>query len=94
MDTSAQRVNIGWLAMQLINNHGGSAYFPMRLVRHLIRWQRLFPVEDSPLITLPVYMVYPLDRQEPHIVTAITGLRELGAEEDLRQSRDDLAPLA
>jgi DNA-binding transcriptional LysR family regulator len=94
MDTSAQRVNIGWLAMQLINNHGGSAYFPMRLVRHLIRSQRLFPVEDSPLITLPVYMVYPLDRQEPHIVTAITGLRELGAEEDLRQSRDDLAPLA
>ncbi|WP_260292416.1 LysR family transcriptional regulator [Sedimenticola hydrogenitrophicus] len=94
MDTSAQRVNIGWLAMQLISNHGGSAYFPVRLVRKLIRSQRLFPVEDSPLITLPVYMVYPLDRHEPHIVTAITGLRELGGEEDLRQSRDDLAPLA
>ncbi|MDF1528973.1 MAG: LysR family transcriptional regulator [Sedimenticola sp.] len=91
VDTSAQRVNIGWLAMQLINNYGGSAYLPLRLVRHLIQSQQLFPVEDSPLITLPVYMVYPLDRQEAHITTAIKGLRELGAEEDQRHSLDDLS---
>ncbi len=63
----------------------------MRLVRNLIQSEQLFPVEDSPLITLPVYMVYPLDRQEAHITTAIKGLRELGAEEDLRQSLDDLS---
>ncbi|PLY15298.1 MAG: LysR family transcriptional regulator [Sedimenticola sp.] len=90
MDTSAQRVNIGWLALQLIINHGGSAYFPIRLVRSLAQAQRLFPVEDSPLITLPVYMVYPIDRQEPYIATAVKGLRELGAEEDNRQSLDAL----
>lgn len=90
VDTSAQRVNIGWLAMQLITHHGGSAYFPLRMVRQQIQSGVLFPVEDSPLITLPVYMVYPLDRQAPHITTAIKGLRELGAEEDRRLSMDDL----
>lgn len=84
-ESSALRVNIGWLALQLINRHGGSAYFPIRLVREQIETQRLFLVEDSPLITLPVYMVYPLDRMESYMTTALEGLRLLGAEEELRQ---------
>lgn len=82
VDTSATRVNIGWLALQLIGNHGGSAYCPIRLVHRFIENRQLFLVDDSPLITLPVYMVYPLDRQEPHIAKALEGLRVLGAEED------------
>ena len=82
VDSSAMRVNIGWLALQLINNHGGSAYCPIRLVHRFIKNGQLFLVDDSPLITLPVYMVYPLDRQEPHISKALEGLRALGAEED------------
>lgn len=82
VDTSATRVNIGWLALQLINNHGGSAYCPIRLVHRFIENGQLFLVDNSPLITLPVYMVYPLDRQEPHISIALEGLRALGAEED------------
>jgi LysR family transcriptional regulator, flagellar master operon regulator len=86
MDTSALRVNIGWLALQLINNHGGSGYFPIRLVREHVKSKRLFLVEDSPLITLPVYMVYPLDRVESYMTTALDGLRQLGAEEEQRQS--------
>ena len=86
MDTSALRVNIGWLALQLINNHGGSAYFPIRLVREHLKSERLFLVEDSPLITLPVYMVYPLDRTESYMATALAGLRQLGAEEEQRQT--------
>ena len=36
VDTSATRVNIGWLALQLIKNHGGSAYCPIRLVHRFI----------------------------------------------------------
>jgi len=86
VDTSAQRVNIGWLALQLIKNHGGSAYIPIRLVRDFILSHQLFQVEDSPLITLPVFMAYPLDRQEPHITTALEGLRSVGIEENNRQS--------
>jgi DNA-binding transcriptional LysR family regulator len=89
-DTSAQRVNIGWLALQLILNHGGSAYFPVRLVREFLSAKRLFLVEDSPLISLPVYMVYPLDREDECIHTAIQGLRALGAQEDKRQTLPSL----
>lgn len=88
VDTSATRVNIGWLALQLIKSSGGSAYFPIRLVRQCIEDGELFLVNDSPLISLPVYMVYPLDRLEPHIVKAIEGLRLLGMEEELRQKQD------
>lgn len=86
VDTSAQRVNIGWLALQLIRSQGGAAYFPIRLVRRLLEAEQLFQVDDSPLITLPVYMVYPLDRQEPYMTTALEGLRELAAEEQRQQT--------
>lgn len=86
VDTSAQRVNIGWLALQLINSHGGAAYFPIRLVRKLLQDGKLFLVDDSPLITLPVFMAFPLDRQEPYMATALEGLRELGGEEQRWQS--------
>lgn len=81
MDISAQRVNIGWLALQLINDHGGSAYLPVRLVQQMLAEEQLFQVDDSPLITLPVFMAYPLDREEPYMVTALNGLRQLGEEE-------------
>ncbi len=89
MDTPAQRVNIGWLALQLLRHHGGSAYFPIRLVRQLIEAGELFPVDDSPLITLPVYMAYPLDREEPELATALAGLRRLGQEEANRYANAD-----
>jgi DNA-binding transcriptional LysR family regulator len=85
-ETFAQRVNIGWLALQLILNHGGSAYFPLRLVRDYLSAKRLFLVEDSPLISLPVYMVYPLDREDDCIGTAIEGLRNVASIEDKHQN--------
>jgi LysR family transcriptional regulator, flagellar master operon regulator len=54
-------------------------------VRKLLEAEELFLVDDSPLITLPVYMVYPLDRQEPYMMTALEGLRELAAGEQREQ---------
>ncbi|MEJ2454162.1 MAG: LysR family transcriptional regulator [Candidatus Thiodiazotropha sp.] len=81
LDTPAQRVNIGWLALQLLNDQGGSAYLPIRLVRRMLDEGLLFPVDDSPLITLPVYMAYPLDREEPDLTTALIGMRRLGKAE-------------
>ncbi|MCB1858469.1 MAG: LysR family transcriptional regulator [Gammaproteobacteria bacterium] len=82
VDTSATRVNIGWLALQLISHLGGSAYFPIRLVRQFVENGTLFLVGKSPLITLPVYMVYPIEHHAAYIDKALEGLRELGAEED------------
>lgn len=77
----ALNANIGWLAMQHILHNGGSAYFPARMVRQHIADERLWLVSDSPPFTLPAYMVYPIDRAEPQLLTALQGLREIAAEE-------------
>jgi len=84
-DTSARSANIGWLGLQLILTGGGSGYFPERMVRSLVNQQRLWPLEESPLIALPAYMVYPLDRDEQALLQGVEQLRALGAEEQARQ---------
>lgn len=85
LDTSARVANIGWLGMQLILSSGGSGYFPERMVRTLINQGRLWRMDESPLIHLPAYMVYPLDREDPALLRGIDKLRELGAEEQARR---------
>jgi DNA-binding transcriptional LysR family regulator len=80
-ETSARIANIGWLGLKLIESAGGSGYFPERMVRTPIEQGRLWRMDESPLITLPAYMVYPLDRQEPALLQGIERLRELGREE-------------
>lgn len=85
LDTSARIVNIGWLGLQLMQTQGGSGYFPWRMVRAQIELGRLWRLEESPLIALPAYMVYPVDRQDPALLRGIGKLRELGAEEQARR---------
>lgn len=85
LDTSARVANIGWLGLQLILSSGGSGYFPERMVRTLLNQGRLWRMEEGPLITLPAYMVYPLDREDLHLLHGIGRLRELGAEEQARR---------
>lgn len=81
MEISARSANIGWLAYQMMLSFGGSAYLPVRMVRREIEQGRLWRVHESPLITVPVYMVFPLDRDEGDLGLAVGRLRELGAEE-------------
>ncbi|SCZ57601.1 LysR family transcriptional regulator [Thiohalomonas denitrificans] len=77
----ALNTNIGWLAMQYLLRNGGSAHFPARTVRSLIAREWLWVVEDSPVFTMPAYMVYPLDRKEECLTLALEGLRELAEKE-------------
>lgn len=77
----ALAANIGWLAMQCLLHNGGSAYLPLRFVRRLLQQERLYLVEGSPLFSMPAYVVYPTDRREPHLATALRGLRQLAIEE-------------
>lgn len=81
VETPARIANIGWIGLQLIESHGGSAYLPQRTVRDAIDQGRLWRVHQSPLITLPAYMVFPTDRDEAHLARAVQKLRSLGAEE-------------
>lgn len=77
----ALTANIGWLAMQQLLRNGGSAYFPARMVRRLLEQERLWHIAGSPIFQLPAYVVYPTDRQEDYLLTALNGLRELAREE-------------
>lgn len=77
----ALTANIGWLAMQCLFQSGGSAFLPTRIARRWLQQERLFRVSGSPQFSLPVYMVYPTDRAEDHLATALIGLRVLAREE-------------
>jgi DNA-binding transcriptional LysR family regulator len=78
---AAITVNIGWLMMQQILHCGGSGYFPLRIARELIDQGHLWRVQDSPSFSLPAYMVFPVDRQDDMLASALDSLRALGAEE-------------
>jgi len=83
-EAPARIANIGRIGLQLIGSHGGSAYLPHRTVCDAIEQGRLWRVHESPLITLPAYMVFPTDRDEAHLARAVQKLRSLGAEERAR----------
>jgi LysR family transcriptional regulator, flagellar master operon regulator len=51
--------NIGWLGLQHVLEHGGSGYFPLRLVRAYLEDGRLVRGEDAPGFALPAFVVYP-----------------------------------
>ena len=70
--------NVGWLGIQQILHSGGSGFFPLRMAEPLIKDGRFFAVPGSPIFSLPVYLVYPLERQEETMSTALRGLRKLG----------------
>lgn len=73
--------NIGWLGVQQLLTYGGSGYFPMRLVRHLIEERRLWRVKNGPSFKLPAWMVYPRDNDNATLKQALEGLRELARAE-------------
>ncbi|CAG0985555.1 HTH-type transcriptional regulator GltR [Rhodocyclaceae bacterium] len=79
--TPSRFANIGWIGLPLIEPYGGSAYLPLRTVRDAVAQGRLWFIHEGPLITMPVHMVFPTDRDEPHLARGVQKLRSLGAEE-------------
>ncbi|RDD60760.1 LysR family transcriptional regulator [Ferruginivarius sediminum] len=69
-------IGIGTLAFKHVINIGGSGYFPRSLVNNYIARGDLDLVDGAPLFSLPIYVVYPVMRDEELFDTAITGLRE------------------
>ncbi|HUX90739.1 MAG TPA: LysR family transcriptional regulator [Gallionellaceae bacterium] len=88
MAPPAITANIGWLVMQQILHYGGSGYFPLRITRDLLDQGQLWLVQHSPSFSLPAYMVFPVDRQEDVLVSALNSLRSLGSDErDISRGR-------
>lgn len=73
--------NVGWLGIQQLLHSGGAGFFPRRMTRALIEAGRVWRVADSPVFSLPVYLVYPQDRGDETMRTALKGLRQLGEQE-------------
>lgn len=75
---AALTVNIGWLGLHHILAHGGSGYFPLRMVHRYEREGRLHRVASAPEFRLPAYLCYPT-RLEEHVELAVQTIRTIAA---------------
>lgn len=73
-------VGLGALALRYILDNGGSAYFPIRIVRPLIAEGRLHRVSGTPTMQRIAYVVYDSGTSNrPLLERAMEGLREVAA---------------
>lgn len=76
---AALSTNIGWLGLQHIREFGGTAYFPRRLVAADLATGQLREIAGAPFFHLPIYLVYPLDRDREVFDPALEVIRTIAA---------------
>lgn len=74
-------VNIGWLGLRYLLEHGGSGYFPLRLVARMLESGALVRVADAPEFDLPAWLVCSEDRSRRLIDPMLEQLDELVRED-------------
>jgi LysR family transcriptional regulator, flagellar master operon regulator len=84
LDPPALLANVGWLAVQQVLHSGGAAFIPRRIARDLIADGRLHALPESPVLSLPAYLVYSLERRDAAMHAALEGLRSLALAEGER----------
>ncbi|MGH8175853.1 MAG: LysR family transcriptional regulator [Steroidobacter sp.] len=77
---AALTVNIGWLGLQRILAHGGSGYFPLRMLREHELAGRLHRVVSAPEFRLPAYLCFPANTDSGPLVLALDTIRRVAAE--------------
>lgn len=78
---SAVSVSVGWLGLRHLNLHGGSGYFPLRLVKSRMDRRELFAVPKAPQFNLPAYVVYPSNRTRDEIDDLISNMRRMAVKQ-------------
>jgi DNA-binding transcriptional LysR family regulator len=63
--------NIGWLGLQHVLAHGGSGYFPARIVAPHLASGLLYPVENAPHFYMPAYAVSRAGTQDMVAIDAL-----------------------
>ncbi len=58
------RTNSGEVALNLLQDRGGSAYLPLQMVQTLLQEGTLFRIEEAPVINRLAYLVYRPEAQE------------------------------
>jgi len=77
---AALAANIGWIGLQHIVAHGGSGFFPLRLVKDELVMGRLHRRPDVPEFVLPAYLVHQADPNPDTVGLAIEVIRAAAAE--------------
>jgi len=73
-------VNIGWLGLQRLLAHGGTGYFPTRMLREHELSGRVRRVPDTPEFRLPAYLCYPAKVDSEPLTLALDTIRRIAAE--------------
>lgn len=71
--------SVGWLGLQHILHHGGSGYFPLRLVTPHLEAGRLHRRPRAPEFRLPAYAVYPDEPGDETLRLALGAMRQIAA---------------
>jgi DNA-binding transcriptional LysR family regulator len=77
---AALTVNIGWLGLQKILAHGGSGYFPLRMLHEHELAGRLHRVTSAPEFRLPAYLCYASKVNSPALALAVDSIRGVAAD--------------
>jgi len=77
---AALTVNIGWLGLQRLLAHGGTGYFPMRMLREHELSGRLHRVPGAPEFRLPAYLCFPAKVDSEPLALALDTIRRVAAE--------------
>lgn len=80
LERPALLANIGWLAVQLVLENGGSCFLPKRMADQFIATGKLGLVPDSPEFRLPAYVIYPSNSDNSELQQSLEILRQLSAE--------------
>ena len=76
---AALTVNIGWLGLQRLLEHGGTGYFPTRMLREHELNGRVHRVAGAPEFRLPAYLCYPAKSDSEPLVMALETIRRIAA---------------
>jgi DNA-binding transcriptional LysR family regulator len=77
LERPALLANIGWLAIQLVLENGGSCFIPERMAKEITAHGRLGKVPNSPEFRLPAYVVYSSNSERSECEEAVEILRHV-----------------
>jgi DNA-binding transcriptional LysR family regulator len=73
-------VNIGWLGLQHLFLHGGTGYFPARMLREHELNGRVHRVPGAPEFRLPAYLCFPAKADSEPLALALDTIRRIAVE--------------
>jgi DNA-binding transcriptional LysR family regulator len=76
----ALTVNNGWLGLKRIRAHGGTGYFPLRMIREDELAGRLHRVAGAPEFRLPAYLCFPSKEASQPMALALDTIRRVAAD--------------